>query len=203
MCNPNRTRSYRPELLMVVTVLVGALVSVAANGLRAPEPASFFVLTPQPSETPRPTPTGGWWGEEEFTEEKLPFIATLSTSLPGIPKLELGIVTGMPRAGQPVPYEVVSCPEGQVRITSIVTGKPGWWEVTGTAPAPPNWYWKSEISSDGQHWTLLYSSRQPVTDGVLLRFLTTTVPKGTYLLRVMLVDHAGNYPDPCVVRITT
>lgn len=201
MCSRNPARPRYPELLLTLLVFGGVLVSIAAQGLQAPRPASFYAFSPLPSATPGPTPTNGWWGEEEFTAEKLPFIATLSTSLPDIPKIELGIATRMPQSGRPIAYEVVACADGQARITGIVTGQPGWWEIMGSAPVQANGYWKGEISGDGQNWTLLYASRQPVENGLLLRFLTTTVPKGSYLLRVLLVDHTGNYPPPCTVRI--
>ena len=88
-------------------------------------------------------------------------------------------------------------------ITAITTGKTGWWNITGTAEIPNLEYWKGEISADGQGWTMLYRSAQPVRAGLLIEFNTRTVPAGTYQVRLLAVDRTGNYPAPCVIQVTT
>jgi formylglycine-generating enzyme required for sulfatase activity len=110
-------------------------------------------------------------------------------------------VGGQP-AGQPVPFQVIACPTQGAAITGITVAKPGWWSVRGSAAIPNLEYWKGEISADGSAWALLYRSASPVQDGVLLELNTSTVPPGTYQVRLTAVDRTGNYPEPCVIQVS-
>jgi len=194
----SRSHLARADLLMIVLTAVGLLVSMAAHGIEAPVKTAVYVLSPLPTAAPSPAPTAGWWSDSQFLTPTLPSLAPL----PGLPEVQLGTMpgTGM-AAGQPVPFEVLACPTDWAKIAEIRTGKPGWWQLVGTALLPDLWYWKGEISTDGQGWTLLYKTERPVENGPLLDFLTRTVPKGSYQIRLMVVDHTGNYPEPCVVQV--
>lgn len=194
----------RVDVVTAVVFLLALLVTFAiADAQRPPATQSLAVsMLPTPTLTLTSTSsvitTPDWWQGLAFAQPTL-------EKLPGAPALSLdgtGSVTGG-GANQTISYQTVTCPRNDVRINRITTGtRRGWWSISGTATIANLWYWKGELSADGQHWTTLYSSQQPVKDGTLIEFLTTTVPKGTYQLRLMAVDRSGNYPEPCVVRVT-
>ena len=73
--------------------------------------------------------------------------------------------------------------------------------VDGTATVESFWYWKMELSLDGQSWTLLARDETPVLGGRLMAFDTTTVPPGRYPMRLLAVMQDGNYPEPCTIDI--
>jgi hypothetical protein len=43
----------------------------------------------------------------------------------------------------------------------------------------------------------------PVQDGLLIEFNTRTMPRGDYQLRLTAVDRIGNYPEPCVIPLSS
>lgn len=180
-------------LLAVLAAAFGLLAAVAQRGFNRPVGWAF---SPLPAVTATPAPAGGWWDHVTLTPPALP-------KLPALPQVELGGSGGGAQTGQPVAFQVVACPTAGVTIAGISTGKAGWWNITGTAEIPNLAYWKGEISADGQGWTMLYRSAQPVRNGLLIEFNTRTVPAGSYQLRLLAVDRTGNYPEPCVIQITT
>ncbi len=182
--------------LVALAILVG-LAAIAGRGFaRPPDAVDGLAYQPLPTPTATSTPTPGWWAT-------VPVTATPALrGLPALPKLSLG--GGGLSAGEPVKFETVSCPRGDVKITAITTaGKAGWWNIVGTAAIPNQAYWKGELSADGQGWTMLYRSNAAVQDGLLIEFNTRTVPRGAYQLRLLAVDRTGNYPEPCVIRVNT
>lgn len=76
-----------------------------------------------------------------------------------------------------------------------------WWHISGTASIPNLWYWKAEISEDGQNWANLYRSEMPIVNDVLVRLILTTITAGAQQIRLMAVDGTGNYPEGCVVDV--
>ena len=50
---------------------------------------------------------------------------------------------------------------------------------------------------------MFYRSNAAVQDGLLIEFNTRTVPRGEYQLRLTAVDRTGNYPEPCVIGVST
>ena len=183
-------------LMAVITVVLVALsAAIADRGYSQALPAGAPAALP--GVTPGITPTSGWWAQ-------VPVTATPNLpSLPGLPKVSLSRGSAGLAAGTPVPYDVLSCPTASVQITAVMTGgKPGWWNIIGTAALPDQAYWKGELSADGQGWTMLYHATQPVREGLLIEFNTRTVPPGAYQIRLLAVDRTGNYPEPCVIRIT-
>ena len=189
-------RARLDVLLMVVITgaIVALFAAIADREFSRPLPAPTPVLLP--TVTPAPSPTGGWWDAVSMTPPALP-------ALPGVPAPGTGGL-GLSGAsgGEDVAFSVVACPQPTVKITKIVTAKPPWWNVYGAATIPNLEYWKAELSADGQGWALLYRSAAAVADGLLIEFNTRTVPKGAYQLRLLAVDHTGNYGEPCTVRIT-
>ena len=180
-------------LTAAVLVAFGLLAAIAQRGFDRPVGVA---ASPLPAPTATATPTGGWWDRVSLTPPPLP-------ALPALPAVGLGGLGGGSQAGQPVAFQVVACPTASVTITGITTARPGWWNITGTAAIPNLEYWKGEISADGNGWTMVYRSTQPVQGGLLIEFNTRTVPPGAYRLRLLAVDRTGNYPPPCVIGITT
>lgn len=194
-------RVWRPRgdvlgVLILTGLLWALLAGIAGRGFARPllAPAPAPLLT----ETPQPTPTGGWWDQVSLTpgpQSKLP-------ALPGVPDLPKSGAAALSQRPVPVPFTALACPQATARIAQIVSVRPGWWLVTGTATQPALDYWKMELSADGQNWTLLYRTGAAVTGGQLLDFNTRTVPPGAYQLRLVVVDKTGNYAPPCTVQIT-
>jgi hypothetical protein len=190
-------RNQRVDIITAMVFLVSIIVTFAIVDAQRPAAMRETTLSPLAVHTMTPTLTADWW-------QTLHFASPTLEPLPGVPALSLGSsgTNGNGGANQPVSYQTITCPREDVRINGIVTGaRRSWWYIHGTAEIPNLWYWKGELSADGQHWTTLYSSQQPVRDGTLVEFLTSTVPKGQYQLRLMAVDKSGNYPEPCVVQI--
>ena len=182
-------------LLVVITgAIVALFAAIADREFSRPLPAPTPALLP--TVTPEPSPTGGWWDAVSMTPAALP--ALHGVPAPGTGGLGVGGASG----GEDVPFSVAACPQPAVKITKIVTAKPPWWNVYGTATIPNLEYWKAELSADGQGWALLYRSAAAVADGLLIEFNTRTVPKGAYQLRLLAVDRTGNYGEPCTVSIT-
>jgi hypothetical protein len=154
----------------------------------------------QPLATVTPTvePTPGWWAS-------VPITATPTMAgLPGLPQVSLSSGASGLTVGEPVPFATLSCPRPDVRISAVTTaGKPGWWNISGTAAIPHQAYWKGELSPNGQGWTMLYRSNAAVPGGTLIEFNTRTVPAGAYQLRLTAVDRTGNYPEPCIISVST
>jgi len=183
--------------LAALAILVG-LAAIAGRGFaRPPDAVDGLAYAPLPTATATTAPTPGWWAA-------VPVTATPLAGLPGLPKLDLNGSGGGLQAGQPVEFETLSCPRADVKITAVTSaGKAGWWNIAGTAAIPNQEYWKGELSPNGQGWTMLYRSNAAVQDGLLIEFNTRTVPRGAYQLRLTAVDRTGNYPEPCVIGVST
>ena len=152
-------RIWRGDVLLLL-VLAGLLLVLVTAGVGRSTPASGTVANLLPTPTPQPTPTGGWWDHVSMTpgpQEKLP-------GIPSLPALQAGQGgVSAPAGNQPVAFKVVACSQATSQITKIVTGRPGWWLVTGTATGANLDYWKMELSADGQNWTMLYRRRRQST----------------------------------------
>lgn len=182
-------------LVLVVALTLALLAAIADRGFDRPV---GFAASPLPTVTPTFTPTSGWWAS-------VPVTATPTLpSLPGLPQVSLSGGGAGQSASAPVPFSVLSCPREDVKITAVTAGgKAGWWNIAGTAAIPNQAYWKGEISADGQGWTLLYRSSAAAPGGTLIEFNTRTVPPGAYQIRLLAVDRTGNYPEPCVISVST
>ncbi len=97
------------------------------------------------------------------------------------------------------------CPNPNVAITSLAMDGTvaGLIEIRGTAARSDMQYWKVEYRSDtGTTYTALNSSDKAVTDGILARWSTKTVPNGIYFVRLVIVQKDGNFGTPCEIRVT-
>lgn len=109
--------------------------------------------------------------------------------------------TSAPMSG--VPFTVVSCPVPAVKFGVIVDHPPfNWWSIIGTAAIANQAYWKAEISADGKSWSSLFRGENVVNDDTLVQFYTKSVNRGEYQMRLTAVDRSGNYPEPCVIKVT-
>lgn len=101
-------------------------------------------------------------------------------------------------------------PWPQAARSGITSPKPftalrGRVSITGTAVHPD--FWKYEVHfapepSAGDQWSLIGSVHEsPVVDGLLEVWDTTTVPDGTYSLRLRVVRRDGNYDEYFVRQV--
>jgi hypothetical protein len=97
------------------------------------------------------------------------------------------------------------CPDPNAAITSLAMDGTvaGLIEISGTAARPDMQYWKVEYRTDiGTSYTALNNSDKAVTDGILARWSTKTVPNGIYFVRLVIVLKDGNFGTPCEIRVT-
>ena len=98
-----------------------------------------------------------------------------------------------------------NCPNPNAAITSPgMNGTvSGLLEIRGTATQPDMQYWKVEFRTDtATTYSALNNTTTAVTDGVLARWSTKTVPNGAYFVRLVIVQKDGNFAAPCEIRIT-
>ncbi|MDM8528516.1 hypothetical protein QUF58_09935 [Anaerolineales bacterium HSG24] len=97
-----------------------------------------------------------------------------------------------------------SCPNPGVQITRPGNGATiqGMVQIMGAAVVENFDYYKFEYRIPGGEWAFVDRYNIAVTNGVLGAWNSDTVPPGQYELRLIVVDLSGNYPTPCVVRLT-
>ncbi len=103
------------------------------------------------------------------------------------------------------PSQQAVCPDPNAAITSLAVNGTvaGLIEIRGTAARLDMQYWKVEYRTDtGTTYTALNSSDKAVTDGILARWSTKTVPNGIYFVRLVIVQKDGNFGTPCEIRVT-
>jgi hypothetical protein len=77
-------------------------------------------------------------------------------------------------------------------------------ELRGTARIANFQFYKLELGQGERPtaWTTIGElHRSPVSDGLLDVWDTGALPAGTYSLRLVVVDVAGNYPGPCTIQV--
>ena len=75
-------------------------------------------------------------------------------------------------------------------------------EISGTATHPIMLYWKIEYRTDGNtNYAMLNNGDVSLTNDILARLSTKTLPNGVYWLRLSVVQKDGNYAVPCEIRI--
>ena len=166
-------------LVLMLFTVVGEFVVVS------------FVAPAVPGAIPIPTPT-------------LNLLVTPTITLP--PPTSTPSGTGQP-GGTPQPAEVPEqsqCVGGQVFITEPKDGAEISDIVTlqGTASLPNFGFFKYEVARPGDSaWLTIGGGRNPVVDGKLGDWDTTTRVPGEYLLRLVVTDNQGNYLPACVIRV--
>ena len=153
-----------------------------------PEAAPTLLFLPTPSATPEPptaTPT-----------------ATVTRVRPTRPVLQ-PTPTDTPKAPPTAPP--AQCPSPGSQITSPGAGQvvKGVVQFVGTANVEGFEYYKLElgVGESPQEWAFLFSKQTAVVNGPLGSWDSGMVPPGTYTIRLVVVDHTGNYPPPCQVTV--
>jgi hypothetical protein len=100
---------------------------------------------------------------------------------------------------------MASCPNPGVRISQPGTGTAvsGVIQLVGSANIANFGYYKFEFRGNGfGDWTFVQRFDQAISGGILGAWDTHSVPSGEYEFRLVVVDSTGNYPPPCVLRLT-
>jgi hypothetical protein len=125
-------------------------------------------------------------------------VAASPTEPPASPTTQVILPTQTP------PSQSSTCTNPNAAITSLAMDGTvsGLIEIRGTATRPDMQYWKVEYRTETDTtYTALNNSTTAVTDGVLARWSTKTVPNGTYFVRLVIVLKDGNFATPCEIRI--
>lgn len=157
--------------------------------LVAPTPTPEFVV---PTAEPTATPT---------------VLATPTSNVPTLtPQPEATATPQAPPTPRPVTQAPAACPDPDIRISQPGMGArvAGRVAIRGTAAPADFQFYKVEFG-EGETptiWNVIHDiHRVSVTDGVLEEWDTAGLANGTYWLRLTVVDHTGNFPPPCQVRV--
>ena len=171
-------------VLMLLTVvgefMVVSFVAPAVPGaIPIPTPTLYLLATPSIT-LPPPTPTLSGTGQPGGTAQS-----------GGTPQ-----PAAVPEQSQCVAGQVIiSEPKDGEEISDIVTLK-------GTASIPNFGFFKYEVARPGDSaWLTIGGGRNPVVEGKLGDWDTTTRVPGEYLLRLVVTDNEGNYLPACVIRV--
>ena len=187
------TRLRSILMVFVVLALAGAVYFTATFlepnlDLQTENEATPTVLL-QP--TPSPTP-----GTPTATPSPLPTRTPRPTQTPQTPE-----TTPTPT---PKPVVLPDCPNPQARLTNPTVNAvlKGAVEIRGSANIDDFDYYKFEVRSEGiLEWSFLQSFPDPVADGFLGVWDTSTLPAGNYWFRLVVVKKDGNYHS-CEVEVT-
>jgi hypothetical protein len=93
------------------------------------------------------------------------------------------------------PNQVITSPTNESTVSGLI-------EIRGTATRPDMQYWKVEYRADtSTAYVMLGNSEKAVTDSVLARLSTKTLPNGVYWIRLVIVQKDGNFGTPCELRL--
>lgn len=185
--------------LMLALVFDGQIaVGRAPDFLNMPVPYVSWESIPTPTPTRRPSPTPTRRPRPTSTPRRTP------TATPIPPTKALASPT-IPTSPTPTLMPVTpACPNPQAAITFPANGDTlsGQVDVFGSADIDRFDYYKFEFRPAGApDWSFLVRFEQSVSEGPLMMWDTSTVPPGTYDLRLVVVDETGNYPEPCAIHV--
>lgn len=124
---------------------------------------------------------------------------TLVVALPTLPPVAQPTQPPLP----PAQSSVCTNPSAAITSPTMDSTVSGLLEIRGTATRPDMQYWKVEYRTDtNTNYDMLNRSDTTVTDGVLARWSTKTVPNGVYFVRLVIVQKNGNFATPCEIRLT-
>ena len=155
---------------------------------------SLSALIPTPTFTPEPpTPT------------PLPTRIVVSTPVPDNQEDDTQPEQS-DTAPNPLPVSPALCPDGRAVILSPGNGAvvSGQVPIVGTAQHDRFSFYKLEFAASGanQNFNYFDGAENPVVGGLLGNLNSTAMANGTYVIRVVVVDVTGNYPQPCSVTVT-
>jgi hypothetical protein len=105
---------------------------------------------------------------------------------------------------QAAPSGMSGCIPDQIMITAPEPGSEvsGTVEITGTASVPNFGFYKYEVAPRGsQNWATISAVRDPMVNGVLGQWNTTSLTNGDYFLRLVITDNVGVALEPCVIAV--
>jgi hypothetical protein len=105
---------------------------------------------------------------------------------------------------QAAPSGMSGCIPEQIMITAPEPGEPvsGTVKITGTANVPNFGFFKYEFAPMGsQNWATISAKREPVTNGEIGDWNTTSITNGDYFLRLVVTDNVGVALEPCVIAV--
>ncbi len=203
-------RIFLSALLMLVvmgftyfasTTLREAMLAVeSSSALSSPDDSStspntsLSALIPTPTFTPEPpTPT--------------PFPTRIVVATPVPDNQEDDTQPEQPdTAPNPLPVSPALCPDGRAVILSPGNGAvvSGQVPIVGTAQHDRFSFYKLEFAASGanQNFNYFDGAENPVIGGLLGNLNSTAMANGAYVIRVVVVDATGNYPQPCSVTVT-
>ena len=203
-------RIFLSALLMLVvmgftyfasTTLREAMLAVESSSvLSSPDDSStspntsLSALIPTPTFTPEPpTPT------------PLPTRIVVATPVPDNQEDDTQPEQS-DTASNPLPVSPALCPDGRAVILSPGNGAvvSGQVPIVGTAQHDRFSFYKLEFAASGanQNFNYFDGAENPVVGGLLGNLNSTAMANGTYVIRVVVVDATGNYPQPCSVTVT-
>jgi hypothetical protein len=105
---------------------------------------------------------------------------------------------------QPTTALPPGCSNANATITSLTDNGTvsGLIEIRGTATDTQMQYWKVEYRPEANtSYDQLNQSDKGITDDVIARLSTKTIPNGVYFIRLVIVKKDGNFPTPCEFRV--
>jgi hypothetical protein len=105
---------------------------------------------------------------------------------------------------QSAPSGMSGCIPDQIMITSPEPGTDvsGTVKITGTASVPNFGFFKYEFAPRGsQNWATISAKRDPVTNGDIGDWNTSSLTNGEYFLRLVITDNVGVSLEPCVIAV--
>ncbi|MBI3241957.1 MAG: hypothetical protein HYZ49_06655 [Chloroflexi bacterium] len=190
------SRGRATALAFFVLTLMAAVLLL--NVFIAPNLTELFGVPPTPtSSLPTHTPAPTW----------TPFFI-----LPGLESPTAEVADSPLATRTPVPAAGSGCLNPNATIDSPIPGAilAGEVEVRGTASIENFAFYKVEISTLGENWLPVITSQLdpndntrtlPVVDGLLGTWDTRLQEPGAYALRLVVVDAAGQNPEPCTIPI--
>lgn len=138
---------------------------------------------------------------EFMVDVQLPTPSSVPQSIEPTPAMPPSRPTTLPAAtvtsrACPRPEECITFP----LMNASVRGKV---QFRGTAKRPSFQYYKFEFRPEGaKTWSFLGRFERAVVNGVLMEWDTTGVARGTYWLRLVVVDQTDNYwPEAAEMRV--
>ena len=120
------------------------------------------------------------------------------------PTQEVVAPTQSPPLVQPTAALPPGCSNPNATITSLTDNGTvsGLIEIRGTATDTQLQYWKVEYRPEASTaYDQLSQSDKGITDDVIARLSTKTIPNGVYFIRLVIVKKDGNFPTPCEFRV--
>ncbi|HUH97816.1 MAG TPA: hypothetical protein VLZ89_10685 [Anaerolineales bacterium] len=171
----HRMSQATATVILILILFFGELTTVSfiIPGL----PASFFI--PTPTIDVLATPTG-----------------TISA--------ELATQIALTPPAVPTPGNTSGCVSGKLVITSPKPGTEisGSVDIVGTVDIPDFGFYKYEVAPlNADTWATIAANREPVDNGTLGQWDTTTLTPGDYQLRLVVINTQGQSLTPCVIPL--